>query len=152
MPIDREDIRGDFKDNKIATIVFLRFRYHRYVRGCLWLAVLDRHYGSIGHREHVLSKSIVLLVLAAVAVEDPVVLDLGIVDGEGFGSLDADSVDGDTKVAVEVGLAAPAAREPAFPLNRRLDHDGRLAVDRDAWCVNLQRREHWDKLRACLEG
>jgi hypothetical protein len=68
MEVEREDIRGDFEDHMIATIVFLRFRYHCHVPGCLWLAVLDRNYGSIGDREHVLSKSIVLLVLTAVAV------------------------------------------------------------------------------------
>jgi hypothetical protein len=88
----------------------------------------------------------VLLVLSAVAVEDPAILDLVIVDGEEFGSFDADSVDGDTKVAMEVGLAAPVRHEPAFPLNRRLDHDGRLAVDRDVWCLNLQPAEHGAKL------
>ena len=107
MEVEGKNIRGDFKDHVIATIVIIRLRYHLHVRGCIWLAVLDRNDRSIGDREHVLSKSIVLLVLSAVAVEDPAILDLVIVDGEEFGSFDADSVDGDTKVAVEVGLAAP---------------------------------------------
>ena len=51
-----------------------------------------------------------------------------------------------------LGLQHPLLDEPAFPLNRRLDHDGRLAVDRDVWCVNLQAVEHRGKLRARLEG
>src|SRR5436190_94920 len=127
--IEREDIRGDFEDHMIAAVVFLRFRDHCLVRGCLRLAVLDRNDGSIGDREHVLLEGVVLLVLAAVAIEDSAVLDLGPVDSEGFGSLDAKAVYGDTKIAVKVGLAASAGNEPAISLYRWPEHHGRLAGD-----------------------
>src|SRR5205823_1248328 len=33
MRVEREDVRGDFQNNVIAAIVFLRFRYHRHIRG-----------------------------------------------------------------------------------------------------------------------
>jgi hypothetical protein len=51
-----------------------------------------------------------------VAVEDSVVLHLDPVDGEGFGSLDADTVYRYTKISVNVGLEASAGGEPALPL------------------------------------
>jgi hypothetical protein len=53
---------------------------------------MDRDHGAIGDREDVLAKAIVLLDPLAIAVEDSVVLDLGPVDGEGLGSLDAELV------------------------------------------------------------
>ena len=71
---------------------------------------MDRGHGAIGDREDVLAEAIVLLDPLAVAVEDSVVLDLGPVDGEGLGSLDADTVYRYTKVSVDVGLAASAGR------------------------------------------
>src|SRR5262249_17808663 len=132
-------------------IVFVCLRYHRHVRSRLWLAVLDRDYGSIGDREDILSEGIVLLDFAAVAIEDSVVLDLGPVDGEGLGGLDADAVYRDMTVAVDVGLRATAARVPALPLEGRPDRHGRLAVDGDVWCVNPQAADHQSKLRVRLE-
>jgi hypothetical protein len=87
----------------------------------------------------------VLFVLGAVAIEDSALLDLGPVDSEGFGSLDAKAVYGDTKIAVEVGLAASAGDEPAIALYRWLQRHGRLAGDGDVWCVNLQVVVHGGK-------
>ena len=87
-----------------------------------------------------------------VAVKESVVLDLGPVDCEGLGGLDADAVYRDTKVSVDVGLAASGGREPALPPKGRPDHHGRLAVDGDFWCVNLQAADHQSKLRVRLEG
>ena len=57
----------------------------------------------------------VLLDPLAVALEESVVLDLGPVDREGLTRLDADAVDRDPFVPVDVGLAASAGREPAIP-------------------------------------
>jgi hypothetical protein len=48
----------------------------------------------------------VLFVLGAVAIEDSALLYFGPVDSEGFGSLDAKAVYGDTKIAVEVGACS----------------------------------------------
>ena len=77
---------------------------------------MDRDDGAIGDREDVLAEAIVLLDPLAVPVKDSVVLDLGPVDREGFTCLDADAVDRDTFVPVDVGLAASGGGEPAVPL------------------------------------
>jgi hypothetical protein len=67
---------------------------------------VDRDHGAVGDREDVRAEAIVLLDPVAIAIEESVVLDLGPVDGEGLGGLDADAVYRDTKVSVDVGLAA----------------------------------------------
>ena len=76
---------------------------------------MDVDHDAIGDREDVLAEAIVLLDPFTVAVEESVVLDLRPVDGEGLGGLDADAVYRDTKVSVDVGLAASGGREPAPP-------------------------------------
>ena len=77
---------------------------------------MDRDDGAIGNREDVLAEAVVLLDPFAVALEDFLfVLDLGPVNREGFGSLDADAVYRYTKISVDVGLAASACGEPALP-------------------------------------
>jgi hypothetical protein len=77
---------------------------------------VDVDHGAIGDGEDVLAEAVVLLDPLTVAVEESVVVDLGPVDGEGLGGLDADAVYRDAKVSVEVGLAASGGREPALPL------------------------------------
>jgi hypothetical protein len=42
--------------------------------------------------------------------------------------------------------------QPAFPLKGRPNHQGRLAVDGDFWCIHLQAADHQSKLRVRLEG
>src|SRR6516225_3249673 len=152
MRVPGEDIRSDFENHVIAAIVCLRLGDHKDERRLIGHAVVDRDHGAIGDREDVLAETIVLLDPLAVVVEDSVVLDSGPVDGEGLGSLDADTVYRYTKVSVDVGLAATASREPALPLKGRPDHHGPLAVDGDFWCVNLPAADQQSKLRIRLEG
>ena len=77
---------------------------------------MDIDHGAIGNREDVLAEAIVLLDPLAVAVEESVILDLGPVDGEGLGGLDADAVYRDTKVSVDVGLQQAVVASQPFPL------------------------------------
>jgi hypothetical protein len=142
MRVERKDIRGNFEHHMIAAVILLRFRDHRLERRLVRHAVVGRDHCPIGDREDVLSEGIVLLDLLAVAVINLVVLDPGPVDGEGFTSLDAAAVYGDSKISVDVRLAATAAREPAVPPKGWLDHDGRAAVDRDFRAVNLEAADH----------
>jgi hypothetical protein len=95
----------------------------------------------------------VLLDLAAVTVEDSVVLDPVEVEGEGLGGLDSDAIYGDTKIPVDVGLATAAGDQPAIPLEGRLDHHGRTPVDRDFRCLNLRAAaDHRGELRVRRES
>lgn len=79
-----------------------------------------------------------LLDLAAVTIENPVVPDLCPINSEGFGGFDVAAVYGNAEIPVDIRLAATAAREPAVASYWRLDYDCRLAVDRNVRCINLQ--------------
>src|SRR5262249_21139414 len=76
---------------------------------------MDRHHGAIGDREDVLAEAIVLLDPAAVAVEDSVVLDSGPVDGEGLGSLDADTSIATRRSVWTLGLQQALVASQPFP-------------------------------------
>ena len=109
MRIPGEDIGSDFDHHVVAAIVRRRLRRHQDERRLIGHAVVDRDHGSIGDREHVLAEAIILLDRLAVAVEDSVISDLDQVDREGFSRRDADAVNRDTFVPVNVGLAASGA-------------------------------------------
>ena len=110
MRVPGKDIWSDFENEVVAAIVCLRLGDHQDGRRLIGHAVVDVDHGAIGDREDVLAEAILLLDPLAVAVEESVVLNLGPVDGEGLGGLDADAVYRDTKVSVEVGLAASGGR------------------------------------------
>src|SRR5207248_6356163 len=133
----RVDLRGDLDHHLIAAEVRLVARDRGRVRSGLWLAVLDEDDGSIGDREHIGAEGVVLLVRAAVALVEAVVLDPSPVHGEGLGSSDAAAVDGESEISVDIRLAARGGDEPTIALEGWLDHDGALAVDRDFGAVDL---------------
>ena len=142
VPVDREDVRGDLEHHLVAAEV-------RHVSGVIGLYGVrpacrpGRDDGSIGDREHIRAEGVELLVRAAVPVVEPVALDQGPVDGEGLGGLDAATVDDESKISVEVRLAAGGGGEPTIPLEGRLDHGGGVAVDRDLGAVDHGRvHEH----------
>src|SRR3974377_1874800 len=131
MRVPGEDLRSDFKNQVITAIGVLRLGDHKVERRLIGHAVVDRDDGAIGDREDVFAEAVVLLDALAVPLEEPVVPDLGPVDRKGLTRLDADAIDRDTFVPVDVGLAASGGREPAIPLKGRPDHYGWVAVDGD---------------------
>ena len=103
---------------------------------------MDRNHAAVGDRENILAEAVVLLGPLAVAVKNPLVLDLDPVYRKGFAGLDTDAVDCDAFVPVDVRLAASARGEPATPLDGRPDHECGLSIDSDFWRVNLQAADY----------
>ena len=104
-------------------------------------AVAQRDDLAIRHRPHFGSEIGKLLVLPAVALEEPVALELDPIDGEGFRRGDP-SAGSDPDVAMDVRNAAAVHRRPTWPAERR-DQRRRLeARDCDLGSDNLAAADH----------
>ena len=119
MRVPGKVFQTNFRHHVVAAIVRRRLQDHGDKRRRIGRVVVDRDHSSIGDREDVLAEAVELLGrLAIAAVIESVAFDLAPIDGEGFGGLNAGSIDSDALVSVDIGLAANTlSDEPAIPAN-----------------------------------